>query len=150
MEQVTDVPVEDIEKSGSPYSMFETDAKKENETGHVLDYGSFSVSILRAGGANTKFATVLFEKTKLFKNRLVTDLLDESASQSMLAEVYAESVIIGWDNFRDRDGKVMEYTKQNVVKAMLDLPDLFLNIRSHASSLNTFKLSDDENDSKKS
>ena len=56
-----------------------------------------------------------------------------------MAETYAESVIIGWKGVKDRDNKPLKFTKENVVKLLIDLPELFTEIQKRATAFGTFK-----------
>jgi len=122
----------------SPYAQFQTDESLETE-GVVLDYGDYQIRIARAGGANKRFAKVLEAKQKPHRRQIQNETLDEGVARKLLAESYAEAVVLGWDNLTGPDGKPMPYSKQNCVKLLLDLPDLFADIREQAAKVALFR-----------
>lgn len=46
--------------------------------------------------------------------------------------IYAESVIVDWEGFTDRDGDPVPFSKQAVIKVMTELPQLFRTVQRHA------------------
>lgn len=128
--------------------MFKTDTKIETE-GLNLDYGEFSIRIARAGGANAKFARILGERMKPHRRRLEAGRMDNAEAERLLAGVYADSVILGWENVTGADGEPMEFTRDNCVKLLLDLPELFRDIQEQAQKTANFRaeeLRDDARD----
>jgi len=123
----------------SPYAMFGTDSALEAEKGVTIDYGPFSITILRAGGSNRKYKNVTQREYRKRKHAIDSEQISEEESAKMLAEVYAESVIIGWKGVQDETGKDMKCSKANVVKLLTDLPELFHDIRSKAVSIELFR-----------
>lgn len=152
------------------YKMFETDEQVEQE-GVLLNYGKFRILIARAGGANRKFAKVFREKAKPFKYALDHNKMSEDDSNRVMAEVYAETVILGWESIvknketgepelkangepklqkkiEDKDGKLMEFSVENCVQLLMDLPELFRDIQQQASTMDAFQKEEEEEDSK--
>lgn len=134
----------------SPYEMFETDPDAEKEKGVEVDFGSFQITLLRAGGANKKYANVLNAKIQPVRRRMQNGSLSDEESAKLYAEIYADSIIIGWKNVRDRKGKVIPYNRENVIKLLLDLPELFRDIEARANSFANFRKEDMEEDAKNS
>lgn len=121
----------------SLYNTFETDKSLERD-GIVLDYGFNSknqpiqIRIARAGGANTKFAKVLEQKMKPYKRAIANDTMDNKVAEKLLVEAYADAVVLGWEGVEDREGSPLEYNRDNVVKVLTDLPDLFIDIQQQS------------------
>lgn len=125
-------------KTKSPYELFSTDAKAENQ-GITLDFGDFAIRIARAGGANKKYAKALMRILKPYRKAISTNTIAEKKQNELMAEVYAETVILDWVNVKDRDGNAMDFTKENVIKLLTDLPVLFQQIIADAENFNNFK-----------
>lgn len=126
------------DKSQSPYAQFKTDGSVELQ-GINLDFGTFAIRIARAGGANKAYAKALMKHLKPYRKAIQAGTIDPKKQQALMAEVYAESVILGWANVTDAEGNVMEYTRENVVKLLTDLPELFNQIISDAENFRLFK-----------
>jgi hypothetical protein len=114
------------------YKQFGTSEDLE-VNGIWLDYGDAGrIKIARAGGANRRFATVLERKTRPYRRALDNGTIDPKVIERVMAEVFAETVILGWEDVIGRDGEPLPYTFDNVVQLLLDLPDLFLDIQAQA------------------
>ncbi|MGH1376691.1 MAG: hypothetical protein ACRBCK_10115 [Alphaproteobacteria bacterium] len=127
----------------NPYEIFENNRELECEKGVVIEYPGFSFTILRAGGTNTKYDEALARKLRPIANQISFGSMEEGAAKKIYAEVYAETVIVGWDNMADRQGNPLEFNFDNCVQVLLDLPDLFIDIKKQANSLATFKADKD-------
>lgn len=110
------------------YETFGTEKSYEQE-GIRLQFGDSFIRVKRAGGSNNEFQKLLMKRMSPHKALLKNNLMPEEQAASILAEVYADSVIIGWENVTGPDGKPMEFTRENVIKLLIDLPDLFDAIR---------------------
>lgn len=124
---------------GSPYEAFETDPNLECGEGVRLDYGGFSITVHRAGGGNHRFLRVLEAKLKPHRRQLQAGTLDEELARGLLIEAYAEAVVVGWSGVEDRDGRPMAFTRENVIKLLTDLPELFRDVQEQAQGLANFR-----------
>ncbi len=122
----------------NPYDLFKTDTKMEQD-GIVLDYGEFSITIARAGKSNAKFRGLLSTTLKKHRRKIDQDTLSDDLSDKIMIEIYADSIILGWANFTGPDGKAMVFDRENVIKAMTDLPDLFADISEQANQASNFR-----------
>lgn len=132
----------------SPYNLFATNQDLEAGKGVILDYPGFSISIHRAGGANKKYAQALVNKMRPHRHKVQNGTMDEEVAQKLLIEVFAETVVTGWENVKGKDGKEIPYTKENCVKLLTDLPELFKDIQDQATSIAIFKSEIEETDIK--
>jgi hypothetical protein len=124
----------------SLYKKFATDENAEAGEGIVLDYGDgVKIRIHRAGGGNKAFARILEAKTKPYRRQIDNGTIDQDVMRRLMAEIYAKSVIIGWEGVTDEDDHPLAFTEENVVKVLLDLPDLFRDIQEAASNAALFR-----------
>lgn len=131
------------------YNTFKTDADLEAGAGVDLDYGEAgTITIHRAGGDNKKFSKVLAAKMKPYRRQLQNGTMDDEVAERLMAEVYAEAVIIGWEGVKDEKGKTLPYSKENVVKLLTDLPELFKDIQDQASTIANFRKEEIEAEAK--
>lgn len=131
----------------SPYALFSTDTALES-SGITLDYGSFRIQIARAGGANRKFAQVLEAKLKPHRRQIQTETLADEVAHRLIVEAYAEAVILGWDGVVDAAGQPLPFTRDNTVRLMTDLPDLFRDVQEQATKAALFRRQAQEADEK--
>jgi len=120
------------------YEQFETDKDVEKD-GLTIDYGNFSFRIARAGGSNVKYNKILNLLTKPHRRSMEVGVMDDEVAKKIMREVYAKTVVLGWDKVTDRDGKEIKFSWQNCVKLFNDLPDLFADIQSQAVQSALFK-----------
>jgi hypothetical protein len=137
-----------------PYSQFKTDENLETK-GIVLDYGSFSITVARAGGTNLKYSKLLKTKFEPHRRQLQTDTLDTSVADKLVLETYAEAVVLGWSckEFGNgfipgQNGEKLEFTAKNVEKLLTDLPELFKDIQEQSNKIALFRQQLNESDAK--
>ncbi|AEP08887.1 hypothetical protein [Micavibrio aeruginosavorus] len=133
------------------YKHFTTDKNLESGKGVDLDYGASGIiTIHRAGGSNQKYAKVASAKLKPYARQIQAKTADVDVINRVMAEIYAESIIIGWSGVSGPDGKPMKFTKENCVKLLIDLPELFVNIQQAADDFALFRAEQLEEDAKNS
>lgn len=131
-----------------PYTMFRTDPKAEVVEGITVDYGSFKIRLIRAGGANAKFKRIMAEKLRPYRKQLEMGTMEEETAQGILCEAYADAVVVGWEGVTDEHGKALPFNRGNVLKILKDLPDLFKDLQEQASLLSNFKAENLEEEAK--
>lgn len=136
------------------YSTFKTDTNLEVQ-GIWLEYGlvdgdmnrPIRIKVSRAGGSNTRFARLLEAKTKPHRRSIQTETLDPKLAEQMFKEVYAESIILDWVNVQDEEGNDLPFSRDNVIKVLSDLPDLWADVREQCNKVALFRQTILENDS---
>lgn len=120
------------------YEAFET--SKDSETdGITILVGEAEIDVARAGGANSAFAKIYEELTRPHRRALELGLLPESMGQAIMIELYARACVKGWRNVKDRTGKLLEFTLENVIKLFKELPALFAEVRKVADDYANFR-----------
>lgn len=130
------------------FTAFATDKTKEK--GGVLttipDCGDIKFLVARAG--NSAYNRILSAQFK--RNRAVLESKGEEAnekSDAILAEVYAKTILLGWEGTIMFQGKPTAYS-EGAAKALLMLKDFRTKVEAVASDMNTFKAVEDEEDVK--
>lgn len=141
----------------SPYDLFK-EKQIDLNTPAVLDYGDFTISIKHGGAGNKTFANAAQLQLKQFERRdallekgaLSDDAIKklEQDKQDLLISLYADHIVIGWDNVKDKDGNQMEFNKDNIKKLFSDLPALFQDVIQQAMDISNFREQELETDSK--
>lgn len=123
----------------SLFSKFKNDPNREQQ-GVTLDLGDgVKIQVARAGGANAAFERRLAAVTKPHRKLIQTGLIDKKLADELVAQVYAETVVLGWENVTDEDGTVLDFTVDNVKKVFTALPDLFRLVRETAEDQTLFR-----------
>ena len=132
------------------YEIFGTEEDFE-VNGVWNEFGDTRIKIARNGNRNTEYWKT-FEKVTKRLNKIGAESLPKEEQDRLMAEVYAKSIIKGWE-VRNEKGEwevgmmIMEkgklkkvpYSIENVVKCLLDLPDLFTMIQKYANDIKTFQ-----------
>lgn len=128
----------------SLYNTFKTDRNLET-SGVWLNYGPNSkggdqrIKVARAGGANKSFQKALTTKMRPFRRQLETGTMDVAVADTLMLDVYAETVVLGWENIEDQDGNELPFSVENVKQLFADLPDLAADVRSQAQEIAIFR-----------
>jgi len=120
------------------HSVFSTDQGLE-KAGITIDYGDFQVRIARAGGANKEFSKLLDRLTKPYRRAIDTGTIDLKIAERIEHEVYARSVILGWEGVTDSKDKPIKFTPEACMQLFEDLPDFFIDIRQQAQTVVLFR-----------
>lgn len=115
-----------------------------------IDYGEFKIKIARAGGANKNFAKCAEKLSRPYRRAIQTGMISVDKAEEILLQVYAKSVILDWEDVTDENDKKLDFSEENVIKVMTDLPDLFNDIKNQASSPEIFRENIPEQDAKNS
>jgi hypothetical protein len=135
----------------SIYKLFKTNAKLESE-GVDIQYGRNSkkqpitIKLARAGGKNSAYNKMLEFKTKPHRRAIQTGTIDLETANGIFHEVYAETVVKGWENMEDENGKPLPYSKENVIKLFVDLPDFFAEMKEMATGFALWREQELEDD----
>lgn len=133
----------------SLYKTYKTDPKIE-EDGRWLDYfgEGIEIKIARAGGANKKYMRCAEKFRRKFKRQIELDRMSDDVALKEGIEVYADSVILDWKGVKDENEELLPFNRENVIKVMNDLPDLFFDLQAAAVDGKLFSADIDEQDVK--
>jgi len=129
------------------YQQFSTNDGME-KGGIDLAYGDVKIRVARAGGSNHKYGKSITERMKPFKRAYETGTLSDEDSDKIMREVYADSIILGWENVTDKDGNYLEFNRENCIKLMSDLPELFRDIMAQSQKVANYRIEEIEADAK--
>ena len=138
---------------GNLFKQFATNPSIERE-GVLLEYGStddgkpIRIRVARAGGANIKFTRLMEAKTKPYRRQIQAGTVDRVVLERLAREVYAEAVVIGWENVQNEDGEPMVYSVPTCIALFEKLPDLYEDIVEQSTRMALFRAEILEEDSK--
>ena len=140
------------------YEAFETDGTLET-AGVWFDYGSFRVLCAHASNGNKKYLKLAEAKLKPLRRAIDTGAIDNERSMEVMAEIFAKTVILGWEvmvdgkwkkGMHNRAGEIISFTEAHVIQAFKDLPSLFSDIQQAALDVSNYRKAEVEADSKNS
>ena len=144
------------------YDTFETDQELE-ANGVWLDYGDFRVLLASAGQGNKSYVRYAEKKLKPVRRALESGALSNERSQSLMADIYAKTIILAWETMQGKgdkaemksgieakDGSILPFNETNVEQALIALPRLFMDLQEQAASLANFRKGELETEGKNS
>lgn len=137
----------------SLYSQFKTEDSLEKQ-GILLEYGTtedgkpICIRIARAGGANRAYEKRMEAEVKPYRRMIQNETIETSVVTRILRKVFAETVVLGWENVQDESGKDIPFNVENCIKLFEDLPDLFKDVQEQAQRAALFRAEVREADAK--
>jgi hypothetical protein len=148
----------------SPFSLFKTDPDKERE-GVIVNYGDEAwFKIARAGGANKRYLNMMGERLKPYRRQIQTETMDEKLADRIVMEVFTDTVLLGWGSriedpddpsktvdvnyIEDEGGARLDFNRENALRVLGELPELFAALRAEAERLGNFTAAVKEEDAK--
>ena len=138
----------------SLYKAFKTSKKLETEGVTFELYGN-RITMARAGAANTDFVAAMTKKTQPYRRQIAQGSMDPKEELRLLREVYAETVILGWEaqvggewksGIETESGGLIPFTPDNVIKTLEALPELFIELQGLASNAAQYRAEDLKDD----
>jgi len=128
------------------FEMFETDENLEKdgiwiEMGKTNDEPPKPVrfKIARSGGANDAFLKALDKAFLPYRRQLQTDTYDPKVIEEITRKVFAKTVLLDWENVKDKEGNFIAYSKDNALDLLKRLPKLYEVLRADSENFNLFK-----------
>lgn len=123
----------------SLHDIYATDTSREAEGFWHPITDEISFLMARAGGANSHFAKALEARTRPHRRKIDSDDMDLELANTIMVEVFAETVVKDWKGVKDDDDKALPCTKENVIGILTELPDLFNELREVATKQANFR-----------
>lgn len=134
----------------SIYDQWGTDKDVEQE-GIVLDYSDGNwLRCRRAGGANKPYQKAIERFSRKYRKQIELGVLTEDKANKELVRIYVDTIIIDGE-FVDRDKKTkikLKGNKKETARLLVDLPDLFANVREATGSMELFRVFEKEEEAK--
>jgi hypothetical protein len=123
----------------SIYEMYGTDKEKE-ENGIWIHYGKdISFKVARASKVNAKYGKALERLMKPYQKQIRLNTLSDDVASNVMIEAFCEGILLDWKGVTNKEGEEMKYSKENAIKLMNDLPDLFEDLQEQSNSMTLFK-----------
>lgn len=140
----------------SLYNTYQTDENKELNGINIAfpeceDEKDGTVPIFtvaRMGPSNKKYTKAFEAATKPYRRQMDLGTLPESKSEELLRDVFAKTILKGWKNVKDKEGKALTFNVKNAKMILKDLPDIFEILAAEAKKYSNFKSEGLEKDAK--
>lgn len=108
---------------------------------------AITITISRMSPTNKRYSKALEEATRPHETSLQTGTMDNELGRQVLQQVFAETILIGWDNLPKSDltgddaddGEFLEFTPANAIALFEELPDLYNDWEGKAQKASTFR-----------
>jgi len=139
----------------SLYSQFKMDEKKEIDGVKILfseaenEDGTIpAFFISRMGKTNKRYSKALDIATRPYRRQLELGTLASDVAESVFMSVFADTVLMGWENVRDAKAKDIVFNAQNSIKLFHDLPDVYERLQEESKIVSNFRSSEMESEAK--
>lgn len=127
----------------NPFELFETDQEKQ-DSGIFVDYGDYRLKGRCASNENRAYHTKRMKFLRKYKMQTILDEVMNPKQRHELAEIYFDTVMLGWEGeITNREGKELEYNKENFVWLMMQLPKQFSDLRNTLGDWTNFRAHSD-------
>jgi hypothetical protein len=104
------------------------------------------IKISRMSSTNKRYTKELNKVTKPHQSAIANDALDNDLARKMLQEVFADTVLLDWENLpkseltgNDEDVEELEFNRENAIALFTEMPDLYDDWESRAQKSAAFR-----------
>lgn len=128
----------------SLYTQFETNIQKEQDgvpvTFDANEDGTIPTFIVaRTGGANQEWAKVLEEETAPYRRLMDLGKLPKDLNDKILIRTFCRASLRPWSNVQNRQNQLIEYSLNNAIQLMTELPNLFSVLQVKANNIASYQ-----------
>lgn len=113
------------------------------------------IKLSRMSSTNKRYTKGLNAVTKPHQSAIQNDALDNDLARKMLQEVFADTVILDWENLPksdltgvETDTDELEFNRENVLALFAEMPDLYDDWESRAQKASAFRETERETTAK--
>ena len=104
--------------------------------GSELKYRGVTLVIARANNKN--FKRMFREVLKPYKREFEKGRMEDSVAEDLMIGCIAKTVLVGWKDFKDTDGKEWKYTVQNAEALLRDDKDAYEAITEFSENIDNY------------
>ena len=104
--------------------------------GSELNYRGVALTIARANNKN--FKRMFREVLKPYKREFEKGRMEDSVAEDLMIGCVAKTILVGWKNFKDTDGKEWKYTHQNAEALLRDDKDAYEAITEFSENIDNY------------
>ncbi len=119
----------------------------------------FAYIVRRAHSGNKKYARAMQNALKPYRRQIDSDEADDALIRGPMVAVYCDMIIVGWETciggvwkpgFENESGELVPATSDNLYKMLMDLPEIFDQVRDDSAKAAFFRVHYREEDAKNS
>ncbi len=108
--------------------------------GAELKYRGVTLSIARANNKN--FKRMFREALKPYKLEFEKGRMEDSVAEDLMIGCVAKTILVGWQNFKDVNGKEWKYSPQNAESLLRDDKDVYGAITEFSENIDNYIIED--------
>jgi hypothetical protein len=104
------------------------------------------IHITRMSASNKRYTKELNRVTKPHQSAIQNDAMDNDLARKMLQEVFADTILLGWDNLPkseltgvDTDTDELPFSRDNALALFKELPDMYDDWEARANKAAAFR-----------
>lgn len=113
------------------------------------------IKLARMSSTNKRYTKALNTVTKPHQSAIQNDALDNDLARKMLQEVFADTILLDWENLPkseltgvETDTDLLEFSKDNAMALFAEMPDLYDDWESRAQKAAAFREAEREKNAK--
>ncbi len=113
------------------------------------------IKLARMSSTNKRYTKALNTVTKPHQSAIQNDALDNELARRMLQEVFADTILLDWDNLPkseltgdESDTELLPFTKDNAMALFKEMPDLYDDWEARAQKAAAFREAEREANAK--
>jgi|SRR5215217_773481 len=95
--------------------------------------------LARMADTNPKYLAGLEALQKELGRDIELDILTDAQARPHMRKLFVDTVLVEWRNIQDKDGRVMEYSKEQATQLLTALPDLYRVLVTEAQKMTNYR-----------
>ena len=91
------------------------------------------------GKTNKRYSKALEAATRPYRRQIELGTMNNDTAETLFLGVFVDTVLKGWENVKDANGNELPFNKQNAVKLLTDLPDVYDRLQEEAKLSANFR-----------
>lgn len=95
--------------------------------------------LARMATSNVKYAAAIRKITTKYKKALELNTLSDELAEKVFREAFVDTVLVGWEGISDEKGKTLPFNRDNALKLLTDLPDVYSALQEFAKAAANYR-----------
>ncbi len=130
----------------SLYKQFKTNSQKEVDGIRIKfdevvnEDGTTPVFIIsRMGKGNKPYQKNLEARVRPYRRQIELNTLANETSEKVFLNVFVDTILKGWENVQDENNVEIPYTRENAIRVMSDLSDVYERLQEESKIASNFR-----------